>query len=117
MSSAEPQIINLRVTVPANAEADATDDVRVDGAVTRITVHFPAGANALVDVAVKVGNEQILPIEGFIALDNVTPSFDVFRPVKEGDTVGAKIRNADGANPHTITVIAEVTPEDRLGKR
>ena len=114
---AEPQIINLRTAVPANAEATVSEEVRVDGALTRVTIHWPAGANALVDVAVKVGNEQILPISGFIALDNVTPAFDVFRTVKVGDVVSAVIRNADGANPHTISVIAEVTPGDRLGKR
>lgn len=114
MAHAEPQIINLRAVVPANAEAFASDDVRVKGAVTRVTIHFPAGANALVDVAVKAENEQIIPIEGNIALDNATPTFDVFRAVDVGDVVGARIRNADGANPHTISVIIEVTPEAQL---
>lgn len=116
MAQAQPQIINLRAVVPANAEAFVSDDVRVKGAVTRITMHFPAGANSLVDVAVMVENEQVLPVQGNIALDDATPTFSVFRPVDTNDVVGARIRNADGANPHTITVIAEVTPEEFLGQ-
>jgi len=108
----QPEIINLRFTVPALAEATISEVVRQDGVLTRVTIHFPPGANALVDVSVRAENEQIIPVEGSIALDDATPGFAIARTIKAGREVSARIRNGDGANPHTISVIIENTPEE-----
>ena len=106
----EPEVVNLRVTVPALAEAIVSDLVRQSGVITKVTIHFPPGCAALVDVAVRVKNEQLVPASGFIALDDVTTPFVVNKPVRQEDEVSARIRNGDGANPHTISVILENTP-------
>ena len=106
----QPEIINLRTTVAANAESIISETVRQKGVLTRVTMHFPPGASALVDVAVRAQNEQIVPVEGFIALDDATQTFSIARAVEAGNEVSARIRNADGANPHTISVIIENTP-------
>ena len=113
----QPEIINLRTTVAANDEAIISETVRQKGVLTRVTIHFPPGASALVDVAVKAENEQIVPVEGFIALDAVTPTFNIARAIEAGREVSARIRNGDGANPHTISVIIENTPRELFERR
>lgn len=111
----QAEIINLRASVPALAEAIVSETVRQDGTITRVTIHFPAGSNALVDVRILAENEQIIPVEGNIALDNATPSFGVLRPIKAGREVSARIRNGDGANAHAISVIIENSPPTEKG--
>ncbi len=106
----EPQYINLRTTVQPGNENTVSDRSRLTGVVKTVTVAFPPGASALVDVAVKVKNEQIVPTSGFLALDDTTQTFPVNVPVDLGDIISAVIRNADSVNPHTITVVVGVFP-------
>jgi hypothetical protein len=76
-----------------------------DATITSITLHFPAGCNALVDVAVGHSNIHICPHEGFIALDDATPVIPVHETVRAGEQLFAEIRNGDAINPHAISVI------------
>lgn len=106
------EVINLRQSVPANAEVIVSDTVQLGGVISLVRIHFPPGANALVDVAVRAENEQIIPVRGFIALDDATVAFTVHRPIEAGREVSSRIRNADGANAHTITTIIEISPPE-----
>ena len=83
------------------------------GYVRKILRHWPAGCNALVDVAVGVGNKRVLPETGFMALNDATPVFDNLSvPVKQGENIWVELQNGDALNPHTITV--SVTVEEEL---
>ena len=83
------------------------------GYVKKILRHWPAGCNALVDVAVGVGNKRVLPETGFMALNDATPVFDNLSvPVKQGENIWVELQNGDALNPHTITV--SVTVEEAL---
>lgn len=83
------------------------------GSVRKILRHWPAGCNALVDVAVGVGNKRVLPETGFMALNDATPVFDNLSvPVKQGENIWVELQNGDALNPHTITV--SVTVEEEL---
>ena len=83
------------------------------GSIKKILRHWPAGCNALVDVAVGVGNKRVLPETGFMALNDATPVFDNLSvPVKQGENIWVELQNGDALNPHTITV--SVTVEEEL---
>ena len=100
--------VRFQQTVPALTGVTLADVVPVTGKVTQITVHFPNGCNALVDVAVKVKNQQILPVSGFIALNDTTTPFPASTDVKANDDLFVQVNNGDGANPHTITVVVSI---------
>jgi len=88
-------------------------EVPFDGQITQVIVHFPSGCNALVEVRVGVYQEGtvhwICPKEGFLALDDVTLTFNIFWPVRKKDRVCAEIYNYDDRYYHRIgiTVVVE----------
>ena len=70
-----------------------------------ITIHWPLGCSALVDVAVGYSQDKrLLPEEGYLALDDITPTWPINKDT-ESDTLWVEILNGDAANPHTISVI------------
>ena len=85
--------------------------VPIDGKLTSVTLHFPLGANALVDIAFGYITRQIIPTEGFIALDNATPVFPVDEKVKRNELAWCIMRNTDAVNPHTPAVIVTMVGE------
>ena len=76
-----------------------------DATNTSIAMHFPSGCNALVDVAVGHSDKQIYPRTNFIALNDASPVFIVSELIADNEPIWVEIRNADGLNPHTISVI------------
>lgn len=92
-------------TVAAETEVILTEPSPVDGMVQSILIHFPDGCNALVEVVCYINQEQILPLTGYLALNNATPEFGVNRRVKKGDALRVKISNKDTVNEHTPSII------------
>ena len=91
----------------------------INGFVSTIIIHWPLGCAALVEVAVVhlqggPGGRQtgIVPTDSGItlALDDVTPIFNLYFPVKRGDYFMVVIRNADDTFNHTISVDIIVNP-------
>lgn len=74
------------------------------GYIKEVNIHWPGGCNALVDVMVGHNIKQFCPREGYLALNDVTPTYLFNVEVKEGDVIWVEIRNTDGVNPHNITV-------------
>jgi len=73
--------------------------------VTTITVHFPDGCDALVDVAVGYSQDKrLLPEAGYLALNDTTPTWTINKDT-DSDTLWVEIRNGDASNAHTISVI------------
>ncbi|GAI17599.1 unnamed protein product [marine sediment metagenome] len=73
--------------------------------VKTVTIHWPPGCSAFVDVAVGYSQDKrLLPEEGYLALDDATPTWSVNKET-DSDTLWVEIRNGDATNPHTISVI------------
>jgi hypothetical protein len=73
--------------------------------VKTITIHWPDGCDALVDVAVGYSQDKrLLPEEGYLALNNATPTWSVNKET-DSDTLWVEIRNGDSVNSHTISVV------------
>ena len=103
------QTINLGGNVAALTESRDVAKILKDGNITQAIVHFPPGANGLVDVALFRNTEQILPQSGFIALDDTTPAYALNVPAKIGDDISATFRNTDSANAHRVTIQATIS--------
>ena len=100
----------ISFTRPVTTIAPATqtivaDDCPVTGKITYITLHFPDGCNALVELSCSVNQEQILPVSGFIALNNATKDFPVNMKVTKKSALRVLIVNRDAINPHTPSII------------
>lgn len=73
--------------------------------VKSITIHYPDGCDALVDMAVGYSQDKrLLPEEGYLALNDATPTWAINKDVGS-DTLWVEIKNGDAANSHTISVI------------
>ena len=87
------------------------DTVPIDGKIKSVAIHYPLGCNALVDVAFGYKTRQIIPTEGFIALDNATPVFPVDEIVTRNEVAWCIMANTDAVNPHTPSLIVTITGE------
>jgi len=84
------------------------EDCPFKGRIISITIHWPPGCNALVDVAVWHGRSQLCPREGYLALDNATPTYLFNEPVEEGEEIWVEMRNGDAVNSHSISCTVSV---------
>lgn len=112
--------VDFRETVAAATGVENRKPCPIAGYVSAVIIHWPPGCAALVGVALiheaegsggkKTG---IVPTDvgTFLALDDTTPTFNINFPVKMGDYFLLIIRNADGVNPHTISVDIIINPE------
>lgn len=77
------------------------------GFITEVTIHWPGGCNALVDIAVWHGTRKFCPNEGHLALNDATPTYRFNEPVKKDEEIWVDMANAS-AFTHTITVTVSV---------
>ena len=83
-----------------------------DGRIREVKIHWPPGCAGLVAVRVGYRTKQFCPFEGFLSLDNVTPTFPLDEAIQHTEKLWIEIQNADAVNNHNITVmfnIEEVT--------
>jgi hypothetical protein len=100
--------LNFRETVGTLTEITRAKTCQTKGTINQITLHFPSGCNALVDVAVFKNSQQLVPDTGFISLNDATPQFFTDKPIDVGDEVTVKFVNADSTWPHTISVVVGI---------
>lgn len=77
------------------------------GYIKQVSIHWPAGCSALVDIRVGHGTKQFCPNEGFLALDAVTPVYSFSEFVQDHEEIWVEMRNASGF-PHGITVVIQL---------
>lgn len=74
--------------------------------VKTITIHWPSGCSSYVKVAVGYSRDKrLLPEEGYLALDNATPTWTINKEVVDTDTLWVEIRNGSSLNFYPISVI------------
>lgn len=86
-----------------------TEELHIAGFIKEVTPHWPDGCDRLVDVAVGHSTVQFCPREGYLALNDTTPTYEFNEPVNDNEGIWVEARNRDGGNPHdiTVTVIVE----------
>lgn len=95
----------IQQNVPLNTGVVLNQPPPFDGIIREVKIHWPPGCNGLVDVRVGHGPKQFCPFEGFLSLNNVTPSYYFNEYVAHTEQIWVEIRNTDGVNPHTISVM------------
>jgi len=74
------------------------------GYIKQVTPHWPDGADALVDIRVGHGTVQFCPDDGYLALNDATPTYPFREFVNDHEEIWVELRNRDGGNEHSITV-------------
>ncbi len=100
--------IRIEQNVAALQGIILTQEAPFDGYVREVKIHWPPGAAGLVSVRVGYRTKQFLPFEGFLALDNVTPTYPFNEFVQHTENIFVEIQNADAANAHRITVMLNI---------
>jgi len=83
------------------------------GYIKQVSIHWPDGCDALVDVRLGHGTKQFCPDDGYLALNDATPTYPFNEWVDDHEEIWVEMRNTDGGNPHSITVtitLEGVTP-------
>jgi len=88
-----------------------TQEPPFDGHVREVKIHWPPGCAGLVSVRVGYRTKQFVPFEGFLALDNVTPTYPFREKVQHTEDLWVEIQNADDTWPHRITVMFNIVEE------
>lgn len=102
--------VPLAYTVAALQTVKIADYSPLTGKIVAVTMAFPDGCNFLVHVAFGHGEVWVAPAEKdtYISLNEATPIFPADEPIQKGEHLWAEIQNADGVNPHSISVIATI---------
>jgi len=103
--------VPLAYTVPPLGTITIAELSPVTGKIILVTMHFPDGCDALVEVAFGHGPTWVTPseINTYIALNDATPVFgNRNEPIEKNEYLWARIRNGDGGFPHSISVIPTV---------
>lgn len=94
----------LAVAGVAGSGVILEENAPFSGYIKQVTIHWPDGADALVDVKIGHGVKQFCPDEGFLALNDATPTYPFNEWVNDQETIWVEMRNRDGGNQHSITV-------------
>jgi len=102
--------VTLRATLAPATGTKVSLPSPLTGRITQLLFHWPAGCNALVDIAFGHSDTWVIPsmVDTFIALDDATPIFNVSEPVSKGEELWIVARNADAINPHSVSVSAVI---------
>lgn len=92
----------------AGIEVDAR--CPLEGEIISITMHWPDGCDALVDIASGHDGTFLCPNEPdtFLALNNATPTFPIREPVAWDERLWAIIQNTDDTEKHTVSIIITI---------
>lgn len=104
--------VNLLAAPALGSRVQSTEPVPISkGRITEIKIHWPGGCNGLVQVAVFLNRKQILPFQGFLALNDITPIYIVSVPCKNHDEIMVDFWNGDAINNHLCSVTIKVEEE------
>lgn len=75
------------------------------GYIKEVTCHWPDGCDHLVDIRVGHGAVQFCPRDGYLALNDTTPTYPFNEPVKDTEEIWVEMRNRSGfIRDITVTV-------------
>jgi len=103
--------VTLAYIVPAAQRVKIVELCPLNGKIKSVTIQFPRNCNGLVHVAFGHSDVWVVPsiINSFLSLDDTTwVEPHVEEPVRKNEYLWGEIRNGDGLNPHTITIIANI---------
>lgn len=109
------EVLNFKHTLQPLTGDDFSQTVQMDGKISKVTLHFPPGVNALVDIRVLKGSSPIVPREGAISIDAFTMPVDTDVEVRKGETVTVSIDNTDDTYAHTVSAVVQITPKEGGG--
>lgn len=100
----EIYLANFRQNVLPSQGIIMAQQVLVDGYIKEVKIHWPNGCNALVDVRISHNTKQFCPNEGFLALNDITPTYPFNEWVEHSENILVEIRNTDAGFAHIISV-------------
>ncbi|MHA1812875.1 MAG: hypothetical protein ACTSYX_05500 [Candidatus Thorarchaeota archaeon] len=100
----EIEQIPFAYDVPALGGVTLVETPPFSGYIRYVTIHWPDGCNALVDVRIGHGSRQFCPNDGYLALNDATPTYQFNEYVAQDEEIWVEIRNGDAVNSHAVSV-------------
>jgi len=100
-----PFVYDLEKAGIDGSQVMMTEYAPFSGYIKSVTPHWPDGCDHLVDVRVGHGTKQFCPDEGYLALNDVTPTYPFNEWVNDHEEIWVSMINGDSDNTHAITVV------------
>ena len=100
-----PFVYDLEKAGIDGSQVMMTEYAPFSGYIKSVTPHWPDGCDHLVDVRVGHGTKQFCPDEGYLALNDVTPTYPFSEWVNDHEEIWVEMINGDSDNTHAITVV------------
>jgi len=100
-----PFSYNLAMAGLPGSSVTLSEYAPFSGYIKEVSPHWPDGCDAIVDIRVGHGTKQFCPDEGYLALNDTTPTYPFNEWVNDREEIWVELINGDGGNPHTITVV------------
>jgi len=100
-----PFVYDLEKAGVEGSQVIMTEYTPFSGYIKEVSIHWPDGCNHIVDVRVGHGTKQFCPDEGYLALNDVTPTYPFNEWVNDHEEIWVEMINGDSENTHVITVV------------
>ncbi|MBA7611771.1 hypothetical protein ES703_19000 [subsurface metagenome] len=100
-----PFVYDLEKAGVEGSQVMLTELAPFSGYIKQVSPHWPEGCNALVQIRVGHGTKQFCPDEGYLALNDVTPTYPFSEWVNDQTELWVELINGDSDNTHAITVV------------
>jgi len=102
------QQIPFAADLEPNQGIAISEDAPFDGYIKEVTIHWPDGADSLVDVRIEHRGKQFCPNpaygQKYLALNDATPTYAFNEPMESTRPITVEMRNTDSGNSHAISV-------------
>lgn len=99
-----PFVRNLEMAGVDGSQVMMTEFSPFSGYIKEVSIHWPDGCDSNVEVRVGHGTVQFCPDEGFLALNDITPTYPFNEWVNDHEEIWVEMINGDAGNEHAITV-------------
>lgn len=102
--------VPLAYNIPPLGTVKLAEPSPLKGKITSVTFHFPDGCDGIVHIAFGHSEVWVCPsvLNTFLSLNDATPTFPLDELIEKGEHLWASMRNADGVNPHAISVLPTI---------
>ncbi|GAI99737.1 unnamed protein product, partial [marine sediment metagenome] len=103
-----PFVYDLEKAGVEGSQVMLSEHAPFSGYIKAVSIHWPEGCNHLVEIRAGHSTKQFCPVEGYLALNDVTPTYPFNEWVHDNEEIWMEMKNGDSDNTHAITALIQL---------